>query len=686
MKKNISRFSIVMAAVAVLMSSCSLDEYNPKEVTGDEILATYEGVYGMQAQCYKPIYGQLFTVFDYLSMTECGTDTWWHSNDKSWAEQMFYYEELTVSTEKSWDKAFTQAYSALGLVNTVINRCDNITENPENVKILKAEAKYLRAFYHLILTTYYGPITLVTEEPSENVNLKPKRNTLSEIYASITTDLKDAIQDLPVAPFEGNRARATKKAAKGLLCRAYIQGAGQGLSEDGVSFWQRAKDESEDFIANKASYGAELYDDVADTWADTNNRSNKEALFVAAGIDACEDLDTYGYANPGSNKLFIHCYWGISNLADLNNTSDYATSYLYGRTNEGHMAPSYYLMHCFNPSWDKRWENSFQTAFFNFSMVNSGDANFTYAKSQVKVVKDRSRDLCTKYGIDATLKNKPIYPYVDLEVKTYTNGGAQYIGKVWPKGETSGDVSKLVSAKKIYVVDYPVAKDDNRFFLYLYPNWADEYKDGFDKSGRIYATAAIDELMVPDHSRYVSSASEMTTLPSESDNVWETWPSLNKFIWNYDGVYNSNSLQIRNGDVMVQRFAEIYLIAAEAEQHLGNGAKAAEYLNILRERAKRDSYTGDVTLKNATEEDIFDEYAREMCGEFQRWALLQRHGLSTMKDRLQKYNVRASKSFLDRCYWRPISGTFLQQIDNTEEYGDNGYGTTAKSGLDGYLQ
>ena len=319
-------------------------------------------------------------------------------------------------------------------------------------------------------------------------------------------------------------------------------------------------------------------------------------------------------------------------------------------------------------------------------MVNSGDANYTYAKSQVKVVKDRSRDLCTKYDIDVSMKNKPILPYVDLEIKTYTNGGAQYIGTVWPKGNTSGDVSKTEKVKKIYVVDYPIAQDDNRFFLYLYPNWADEYKDGFDKSGRIYVTAAIDDLMTENNTRYVASASEMTTLTNESNNVWETWPSLNKYMWNYDGVYNSNNLQIRNGDIMVQRFAEIYLIAAEAEQHLGNGAKAAEYLNVLRERAKRPTYSGDVKLQNATEEDIFDEYAREMCGEFQRWALLQRHGLATMKDRLQKYNVRAAKSFLDRNYWRPMSGTFLQQIDNTEEYGDNGYGTTAKSGLEEYLK
>ena len=34
--------------------------------------------------------------------------------------------------------------------------------------------------------------------------------------------------------------------------------------------------------------------------------------------------------------------------------------------------------------------------------------------------------------------------------------------------------------------------------------------------------------------------------------------------------------------MFIMRMAEVYLIAAEAEERLGNGAKAAEYLNVLR--------------------------------------------------------------------------------------------------------
>ena len=119
--------------------------------------------------------------------------------------------------------------------------------------------------------------------------------------------------------------------------------------------------------------------------------------------------------------------------------------------------------------------------------------------------------------------------------------------------------------------------------------------------------------------------------------------------------------------------AEVYLIAAEANQQLGDGAKAATYLNVLRKRACRnaDDYETHMKLTTASEDDIFDEYARELCGEYGRWALLKRH--KAFESRLAIGNPRAAKSFAQKHYLRPISYDFLSQIDNADEYGTNGY-------------
>lgn len=678
---------------AAALTACDLDEYNPTMVTADQVLQTQDGLYGMQALCYQPIYAQLYSVFDFMSMAECGTDIWWSQNDKTNNEQMFFYEGLTSTTNKGWDKCFTQMYASLGICNSVINH--GAQSEDATIKTLVAEAYFLRAYYHLMLTTYYGPITLVMAEPSESPNLKPVRNTLSEIYSQIISDLNYAKDNLGVTPLGGNRARATKKSAWGLLCRAYIQGAGQGLSENGVSYWQRAKEVSEEMIEKRKELDADLYTDVDDLWADSNNRSNKESLFTAAGQDATSDTDLYNASSSWTNKLFTYCYFNFESVSALSLINDAKNDPLYGRCNNNLLAPSEYLLKCFNPTWDKRWENSFQTAFFGFSQEQVSGTEKGYKAAQVTVgKKSTSTTAYQKWGQDASAGGKVIYPYVDLNTVSYAGGGNQYPAKVWPKGDHSGDVNVLEPAKKIYVIEYPLAADDDRFFMYLYPDWADEYKDGYDKTGRVYSSIKISDLFSDEatdegqYRHYVKSATEFHQHDesiAETVDAYKAVPSLNKFIWNYEGVYYGSNLQIRNGDVAVMRMAEVYLIAAEAEQHLGNGAKAAGYLNELRKRATRANTDPSVyTLNEATEEDIFDEYARELCGEFQRWALLQRH--QAFESRLAQYNGRAAKSYKSHMIWRPISATFLQQIDNTDEYGDNGYGTTAVSGLEGFLK
>ncbi|MCR4699368.1 MAG: RagB/SusD family nutrient uptake outer membrane protein [Bacteroidaceae bacterium] len=753
MKNKIYSAALALCAMASL-ASCDLDEYNPQGITGDEELASYEGIYGLEAKCYEPIYGQLYTVFDFMSMAECGTDTWWAQQNKTNTEQLFYYEGLAPFEKKGWDKAFMQMYSALDDCNAVIAKAENVEVEDmqkESVKTLVAEAHFLRAYYHLLLTTYYGPITLVTTVADEKPKNTAQRNTLSEIYSSITSDLKYAVANLPVNPLEGNRARATKKAAQGMLCRAYVQGAGQGLTENGVSYWERAKAEAEAMIQNPSEYGAYLYDDVADVWADANNRNNKEALFVAAGIDAQDDSNTYWYASPSNNKLFTYCYFGLQSFSDLNKVSNDKSNYLYGRVNNSLLAPSYYLVHCFNPSWDKRWENSFQTAFGSFSceawgmgydkysvlwtkalvekygldeetMLEKIDytaeldeegvtaADFVmdadaYEKTGKQIWKAKTFTPAGKgYGYEIVTEAYPrkqvykcqyVRPYANVGtdvIKNYPQGGNQYTAYVWPYGtgrvnEETGeyvkaDLASLETPKKVYNVAYPMDSLDNRFYLYLYH--PSDHARFMDKKGFHYALFNIDELF-NNSKAYFTDAELADDKTKQNSPVYKACPCLTKFNWSYDKVFMGGNLQVKNGDIMIMRMAEIYLIAAEACERLGEKAKAAEYLNVLRKRAARETadaseYT--LTTSEITEDMIFDEYARELCGEFNRWALLQRHG--ALASRLAKYNQRAAKSYKEYMKWRPISLTFLNQIENKEEYGDNGYGATANSGLDGY--
>lgn len=639
------------------LASCELDEYNP--TGGDATIESFDAWQGLETYCYSPLAEQLYSVYDFMSVAEGGTDMWLTpGGNPDYAKQLIYYDGLTTNTNGS-NKVFKQAYSCIASCNAVINNADNVKGITDyDKRILTAEAKTLRAFYNLLLVTYYGPVTLSQEDISKGeTNVRPVRNTVEEFYTAIIKDLTEASDELDVQPYGGNYARVCKKTALGLLARAYAQGAGEGLSENGVSYWQRAKDVADDIINNASAYNVYLYTDVSDLWAQANNRNNPEALFIVSGRDANDE--SYNYVNC-NNNLFTYTICNPYKCSDIYTRAD-NTNYYLGRTNNNTIAPTKYTLSVFDPSWDKRYENTFMTAFGLFSMVDAGWVG-PYSACRVKI----TPNLITKYGIGEQYLGQYIYPYVDMATSTSAYGGNQYYPTgVWAKGDHSGDTKSLIKdVKNVYVVDYPVAEDDDRFAIVL----SKDYKSAEEKAKSIYFTVNIDDLF--DGDQYKTSQFDGT-------NSYQLYPSLIKYDWCYNGVVG-NHMQRRNGDMMVMRTAEVYLIAAEACQQLGIPEEAIKYLKPLRDRAARPG-TVAPELTEVTEETILDEYAREMAGEFCRWALLKRH--HKLGERLKLYNSRAARYFNEDIHYnRPISADFLNQIENKDEYGDNGYGTTPSKG------
>lgn len=660
MKVKLMKTKLLYTAIiagTLSFSSCELDEYNP--TGGDATIESFDAWSGLETYCYSPLAEQLYSVYDFMSVAEGGTDMWLTpGGNPDYAKQLIYYDGLTTNTNGS-NKVFKQAYSCIASCNAVINNADNVKGITDyDKRILTAEAKTLRAFYNLLLVTYYGPVTLSQEDISKGeTNVRPVRNTVEEFYTAIIKDLTEASDELDVQPYGGNYARVCKKTALGLLARAYAQGAGEGLSENGVSYWQRAKDVADDIINNASAYNVYLYTDVSDLWAQANNRNNPEALFIVSGRDANDE--SYNYVNC-NNNLFTYTICNPYKCSDIYTRAD-NTNYYLGRTNNNTLAPTKYTLNVFDPSWDKRYENTFLTAFGLFSMVDAGWVG-PYNACRVKI----TPNLAEKYKIGEQYVGQYIYPYVDMATSTSAYGGNQYYPTgVWAKGDHSGDTKNLIKdVKNVYVVDYPVAEDDDRFAIVL----SKDYKSAEEKAKSIYFTVNIDDLF--DGDQYKTSQFDGT-------NSYQLYPSLIKYDWCYNGVVG-NHMQRRNGDMMVMRTAEVYLIAAEACQQLGIPEEAIKYLKPLRDRAARPG-TVAPELTEVTEETILDEYAREMAGEFCRWALLKRH--HKLGERLKLYNSRAARYFNEDIHYnRPISADFLNQIENKDEYGDNGYGTTPSKG------
>jgi hypothetical protein len=132
-------------------------------------------------------------------------------------------------------------------------------------------------------------------------------------------------------------------------------------------------------------------------------------------------------------------------------------------------------------------------------------------------------------------------------------------------------------------------------------------------------------------------------------------------------------------DIMAIRFAEMYLISAEAEFQLGNYAAAATQLNVLRTRAAIKTPVNQTAAMQITAGQvqtgginfILDERARELCGEHLRWYDLKR---TLTGDEFVNRIKSANPDITDVQAFhrlRPVPQTELNALTNGAEFGQN---------------
>ena len=148
-------------------------------------------------------------------------------------------------------------------------------------------------------------------------------------------------------------------------------------------------------------------------------------------------------------------------------------------------------------------------------------------------------------------------------------------------------------------------------------------------------------------------------------DVQYMYPNLKKF----DDTKRPNMNYDSNRPFIVARFAETYLVAAEAALNIGNLTAAKDNINVIRERAayRPDLDAAELAARKAAMDInenqinidfILDERAREMCGEGWRWLDLQR--TNKLIERAKLYNYKAAPNIQEKHLLRPIPQT---QID-----------------------
>ena len=218
MSKN--KISILMLLLGAMASSCNLDYEPTTQYSASTFWFSSKNTEGGLVGCYTPLisgylYGQSAIAFE-----ECVTpNAYNYYNSNGW-------NDIAKGTHtKDSDIAngrWTQCYIGIG-------RCNNLLDNVDRSKDMtaaeiartKGEAKFLRAWYYSILSTYYYSAPLITATP-DIAQIDEPRADRAELVDFIVNELTEAATLLPKTVGGSELGRATKGAALALKARVLL--------------------------------------------------------------------------------------------------------------------------------------------------------------------------------------------------------------------------------------------------------------------------------------------------------------------------------------------------------------------------------------------------------------------------------------------------------------------------------
>ena len=451
--KNIL-FSAALAAGAMSLASCSLEEENPGGFTMENMAAnSVESYQTLLNQCYFGMERFLYGTDGFMELTEGDTDLWtYQGNQNTSYTQYFWFFAGAAPNTTYTNGIWNSLYDGIGSCNMAIslaNKAPFKTEAERNVKV--AEARFLRAIYYFNAVEQFGGVTMITE-PASSMNFAPTRTEPLTIYKEIIIpDLEFAVEWLD----KGNDAtttQPTKKAALGMLAKVCLQTKEYATDEYIHEALDAAKKLITDCESGGSTYGAYMYPTYEEVFAEKNNKENKEALWKHrwyAGSDG------HGSSN-GNFKLNRNDEKFLCNINKFGAREDNQTSRLtWEGSQAGIFMPTQYLLNLYvqqDGTLDPRFHKSFTTQW-------NANRNYEWDESSKN-----------NFGKEDAIVGKKLNTG-DLAIKIVMPQDADY----------AAEVSKKVTANYL-IVDYKDVYDDanknvitergagENMFRYFYPS------------------------------------------------------------------------------------------------------------------------------------------------------------------------------------------------------------------------
>ena len=224
--KNIKYLLFIL--VSLNFTSCS--DYIDNGITGKQNLDNY---YSNYDECNKAIIGSYASLspqdwwetdFFWMVGDVCSDDAFKGNTNEGDQRDFGNLANFNITPSNEWlDSKWRYTYQGIFRCNLAITRIPNAPISTEQIQLLVAEAKFLRAVYYFELVKNWGGVPLLTEPISvSDANLT--RATEAEIWMQIEKDLTESKDFLPLKSqvTAVNMGRATRGAAYAYLAKAAI--------------------------------------------------------------------------------------------------------------------------------------------------------------------------------------------------------------------------------------------------------------------------------------------------------------------------------------------------------------------------------------------------------------------------------------------------------------------------------
>lgn len=406
----------------LVLCSCSdyLDRESDSFIDKDMTFTSYERT----SKYLVNIYTLLPNGFDRMSdggMFDAATDDGEHALETSDVQRFNTGSwDAVTNPDDAWNRYYAGIRMACEFIDNADrvdldrykldpNNQDEYANRQKDLKVWKAEARFLRAYFHFELLKRYGPIPLVSSSLSINEDYSNMaRPTMEECVDFIAKECDAAANDLDLTPWRDITAlgRATKGAALALKSRLLLYAASPLYLK---------------------------WDDTSEGAKPTNSAKWQAAAEAAKAVI---DLGQYSlhpkYADLFKNAFQSSEYILMRRYGTSSELEEYNFPVSYG--GKGGMNPSQNLIDAYEMKDGTQfsWNNPDEKAHPYFNRDERLGATIILNDSLWKGTKVQTytggKD--GKYKTNATKTGYYLKKYANSEVNVLTGGGA--LGHTWP--------------------------------------------------------------------------------------------------------------------------------------------------------------------------------------------------------------------------------------------------------------